>query len=149
LAFLTGLFFVIFRDNSRVKIMNQRQSRAEKLLSGAISIGVALAIVGCDSRQSPGNHPNGRRRPAKSARVDKTARVDQRIGAILVEQLGLKSEPKPSDRFVEDLGADSLDCVELVMALEEEFNLEIPDEEAVKLKTLADAVSFISKAQKR
>lgn len=81
--------------------------------------------------------------------MDKTAPADQRVRAILVEQLGLKSEPKPTDRFVEDLGADSLDCVELVMALEEEFSLEIPDEEAIKLKTLADAVAFITKAQKR
>lgn len=67
--------------------------------------------------------------------------------AILIEQLGLQTEPKPTDRFVEDLGADSLDCVELVMALEEEFNLSIPDEEAVKLKTLGDTIAFIAKAQ--
>ena len=50
---------------------------------------------------------------------------------------------------MEDLGADSLDCVELVMALEEACNLEIPDEEAVKLKTLADAVAFVAKSQNR
>jgi acyl carrier protein len=65
---------------------------------------------------------------------------------IIVEQLGLKQAPKPSDRFIEDLGADSLDTVELVMAFEEEFNLEIPDKEAEKMQRVADVIAYLEKA---
>jgi acyl carrier protein len=137
------------RIKHSVKIMRQHRSARDRLQLGATSIGVALAFAGCEPAQSPGPNSNARPRAVNSVRVDKTAPVDQRVRAILVEQLGLKIEPKPTDRFVEDLGADSLDCVELVMALEEEFNVEIPDEEAVNLKTLADTVAFIARAQKR
>ena len=60
--------------------------------------------------------------------------IEERVKKIIVEQLGVKEEDvKPEASFVEDLGADSLDTVELVMALEEEFDIEIPDEEAEKL----------------
>jgi acyl carrier protein len=115
---------------------------------GAVSLGAALAFAGCDPAPSVNSHSSSNPRPARSERADKTGPVDQRVGAIIVEQLGLKRELKPTDRFVEDLGADSLDCVELVMAFEEEFNLEIPDEEAVKFKTFEDAVAFIAKSKK-
>lgn len=70
--------------------------------------------------------------------------VEQRVKEIIVEQLGVEeSQVNPSAKFVDDLGADSLDTVELVMALEEEFSLEIPDEDAEKITSVGDAVSYI------
>lgn len=70
--------------------------------------------------------------------------IEERVQKIIVEQLGVKPEDvKPEASFVEDLGADSLDTVELVMALEEEFETEIPDEEAEKISTVQSAVDYI------
>ena len=70
--------------------------------------------------------------------------TDERVIKVVAEQLGLKeNEVKLESRFVEDLGADSLDTVELVMALEEEFGIEIPDEEAEKLQTVGDVIKYI------
>jgi len=71
-----------------------------------------------------------------------------RIGKIIVEQLGVNEDQvKPEAKFIEDLGADSLDTVELVMALEEEFGTEIPDEEAEKLQSVGDVIKFIEDTQ--
>lgn len=71
--------------------------------------------------------------------------VEERVKKIVVEQLGVKEEEVTSEAsFVDDLGADSLDTVELVMALEEEFNCEIPDEEAEKITTVQQANDYIS-----
>lgn len=70
--------------------------------------------------------------------------VQEKITEIIVEQLGVKSdEVTPEASFVDDLGADSLDTVELVMALEEEFGIEIPDEDAEKIQTVGDAIKYI------
>ncbi|HBC58506.1 MAG TPA: acyl carrier protein [Gammaproteobacteria bacterium] len=70
--------------------------------------------------------------------------IVERVKKIIVEQLGLKEEEVTAESsFVDDLGADSLDTVELVMALEEEFECEIPDEEAEKIVTVQDAISYI------
>ena len=70
--------------------------------------------------------------------------VEERIKKIISEQLGVEEEEViPDAKFVEDLGADSLDTVELVMALEEEFDIEIPDEEAEKILTVGGAIDFI------
>ncbi len=70
--------------------------------------------------------------------------IDEKVKSIIVEQLGVEEdEVTPTASFAEDLGADSLDQVELVMALEEEFNLEISDEEAEKIKTVQDAITYI------
>ena len=70
--------------------------------------------------------------------------IEERVKKIIVEQLGVKEEEvKPEASFVEDLGADSLDTVELVMALEEEFDIEIPDEKAAEIKTVQDIVDYI------
>lgn len=74
-----------------------------------------------------------------------------KVKDIVVEQLGVESdEVKGDSTFIDDLGADSLDIVELIMAFEEEFNIEIPDEAAEKIKTVQDVVSFIeSKEQSK
>ncbi len=70
--------------------------------------------------------------------------IEERVKKIVVEQLGVEEDQvTPDASFVDDLGADSLDTVELVMALEEEFDTEIPDEEAEKIGTLAQAVAYI------
>ena len=70
--------------------------------------------------------------------------VQAKITEIIVEQLGVKPEEVvPEASFVDDLGADSLDTVELVMALEEEFGIEIPDEDAEKIQTVGDAIRYI------
>ena len=73
------------------------------------------------------------------------ASVDERVKQIIVEQLGVdEAEVTPNASFVDDLGADSLDTVELVMAFEEAFEIEIPDEDAEKIRTVKDAIDYIS-----
>jgi acyl carrier protein len=68
----------------------------------------------------------------------------ERIKSIIVEQLGVSlEEVTPQASFIEDLGADSLDIVELIMALEEEFDMEIPDEDAEKIQTVDDVIKYI------
>lgn len=75
--------------------------------------------------------------------------IEESVKAIISDQLGVKIEEVVNNAsFVEDLGADSLDTVELVMALEEEFNTEIPDEEAEKITTVQAAIDFIQSTQK-
>ena len=70
--------------------------------------------------------------------------IEQRVKAIITEQLGVNPDQvTPDAKFIEDLGADSLDTVELVMALEEEFGQEIPDEEAEKLQSVGDVIKYI------
>lgn len=69
---------------------------------------------------------------------------EEKVKEIIVDQLGVDAEQvKAEARFVEDLGADSLDTVELVMAFEEEFGIEIPDEDAEKIRTVTEAVEYI------
>jgi acyl carrier protein len=71
--------------------------------------------------------------------------IEKKVKAIIMEQLGVSEEElKPEASFVDDLGADSLDLVELVMALEEEFGQEIPDEDAEKITTVQDAINYIN-----
>ena len=77
------------------------------------------------------------------------ASVEERVKQIIVEQLGVdEAEVTPSASFVDDLGADSLDTVELVMAFEEAFEIEIPDEDAEKIRTVRDAFSYIEQHAK-
>ena len=77
------------------------------------------------------------------------AGVEEKVKQIIVEQLGVdEGEVTPNASFVDDLGADSLDTVELVMAFEEGFNIEIPDEDAEKIRTVHDAVEYINKHSK-
>ena len=73
--------------------------------------------------------------------------IEERVKKIIVDQLGADAaQVKPEASFIEDLGADSLDTVELVMAFEEEFDIEIPDEEAEKITTVQSAIDYVTKA---
>jgi acyl carrier protein len=75
--------------------------------------------------------------------------VAERVKKMIVEQLGVnESEVVPEAKFIDDLGADSLDIVELVMALEDEYGIEIPDEDAEKIETVGDAIRYIEEHQK-
>jgi acyl carrier protein len=75
--------------------------------------------------------------------------IEQRVKDIIVDQLGVNADQvTPEAKFIEDLGADSLDTVELIMALEEEFSLEVPDEEAEKLQSVGDVIKYIEENQK-
>jgi len=75
--------------------------------------------------------------------------IDKRVKDIVVEQLGVKAEQvTPQAKFIEDLGADSLDTVELVMALEEEFGIEVPDEQAEKLQSVGDVIKYVEENAK-
>lgn len=81
--------------------------------------------------------------------ADQNTSIELRVKKIIVEQLGVKEDQvTPEAKFIEDLGADSLDTVELVMALEEEFGQEIPDEEAEKLQSVGDVIKFVEERQK-
>jgi acyl carrier protein len=76
------------------------------------------------------------------------ADIDARVKDIIINELGVEAEKvTPAASFVEDLGADSLDTVELVMAFEEEFGIEIPDEDAEKMQTVGDAIEYIKQQQ--
>jgi len=77
-----------------------------------------------------------------------TEEITERVKAIIVEQLGVGvEEVTPEASFIEDLGADSLDIVELIMALEEEYDIEIPDEDAEKIQTVKDVIAYIEERQ--
>ncbi len=74
--------------------------------------------------------------------------TEEKVKDIIVEQLGVNAEQVvPTASFIDDLGADSLDTVELVMAFEEEFGVEVPDEEAEKLRTVEDVIKYIDENQ--
>jgi acyl carrier protein len=75
--------------------------------------------------------------------------VAEKVKKMIVEQLGVsESEVVPEAKFIDDLGADSLDIVELVMALEDEYGIEIPDEDAEKIETVGDAIKYIEEHMK-
>ncbi|MCI5065252.1 acyl carrier protein [bacterium] len=74
--------------------------------------------------------------------------IEERIKSIIVEQLGVSAEEVTAEAsFIEDLGADSLDIVELIMALEEEYDIEIPDEDAEKIQTVKDVTAYVQNTQ--
>ena len=78
------------------------------------------------------------------------ASVDEKVKQIIVEQLGVdEAEVTPTAHFIDDLGADSLDIVELVMAFEEAFDIDIPDEDAEKITTVKDAIDYIENKKKK
>ncbi|MEK6645441.1 MAG: acyl carrier protein [Candidatus Firestonebacteria bacterium] len=77
------------------------------------------------------------------------AAIEDRVKEIIIDQLGVAAEQVTLEAsFIDDLGADSLDTVELVMAFEEEFNMEIPDEDAEKIRTVTDAIEYIKNKAK-
>lgn len=85
------------------------------------------------------------RNPTKPTNFMSDKSIEEKVKDIIVEQLGVNPEQvTPQASFIEDLGADSLDTVELVMAFEEEFNVEVPDEDAEKLQTVGDVVTYIT-----
>jgi acyl carrier protein len=85
---------------------------------------------------------------ALSSKGNKMSTIEERVKKITIEQLGVtEAEVKINSSFVDDLGADSLDTVELVMALEEEFDTEIPDEDAEKITTVQAAVDYVTANQ--
>jgi acyl carrier protein len=87
---------------------------------------------------------------AMASVTENNPQIVEKIKQIIAEQLGVdENEITPSSSFVDDLGADSLDTVELVMALEENFNLEIPDDDAEKIRTVQDAMDYIEKHAKK
>jgi acyl carrier protein len=112
-----------------------------------------LALPGNPDITAPASRVNS---CAAHARIDKDrtrgelmAAVDDKVKQIIVEQLGVdEGEVTSYASFVDDLGADSLDTVELVMAFEEAFEIEIPDEDAEKIRTVQDAVDYIGKHAK-
>jgi acyl carrier protein len=78
-----------------------------------------------------------------------SAAVEEKVKKIIIDQLGVdEAEVISGAKFIDDLGADSLDTVELVMALEEEFGIEIPDEDAEKITTVRDAISYVQEHKK-
>ena len=78
-----------------------------------------------------------------------SAAVEDKVKKIIIDQLGVdEAEVTPEAKFIDDLGADSLDTVELVMALEEDFGIEIPDEDAEKIATVRDAITYIQEHKK-
>jgi acyl carrier protein len=78
-----------------------------------------------------------------------SASLEEKVKKIIIDQLGVdEAEVTPEAKFIDDLGADSLDTVELVMALEEEFGVEIPDEDAEKIATVQDAITYVREHKK-
>jgi acyl carrier protein len=87
--------------------------------------------------------------PNFGGQIMATTNIEAKVKSIIADQLGVgEDEIKPESSFIEDLGADSLDIVELVMAMEEEFEVEIPDEEAENIKTVGDAINYVNTHKK-
>ena len=100
---------------------------------------LSFALVASAAAFAPASSFN---RPATSL----FGEVEDKVTEIIVEQLGVDADKVvPEASFIDDLGADSLDTVELIMAIEEEFDTEIPEEEAVSISTVKDAIDFVSK----
>jgi acyl carrier protein len=95
-------------------------------------------------------HRHTAKRTEEPERTMAEKTIEQRVKDIIVEQLGVNADQvTPDAKFIEDLGADSLDTVELVMALEEEFGHEIPDEQAEKLQSVGDVIKYIEDLQQK
>src|SRR6185503_16696529 len=95
-------------------------------------------------------HRHTANEPKEPEQIVAEKTIEQRVKDIIVEQLGVNADQvTPDAKFIEDLGADSLDTVELVMALEEEFGHEIPDEQAEKLQSVGDVIKYIEDLQQK
>jgi acyl carrier protein len=144
-----------------LKLVTGRNHPQQKVVTGAV-LGDNRGFAPCETRGGLYSWHNWRLRglattmpqtlPAESGKrtnfplggKGNMSTIEERVKKIVVEQLGVKEdEVQPNSSFVDDLGADSLDTVELVMALEEEFETEIPDEEAEKITTVQQAVDYI------
>ena len=113
--------------------MAPRTSRGSVILLGGISVAFPKRADTESAKFDPAN-PNSMSEKS----------IEDKVRDIIVDQLGVNAEQVVKEaRFIEDLGADSLDTVELVMAFEEEFSIEVPDEEAEKLQTVGDVVSYV------
>jgi len=124
---------------ARAAAVTLKSFRAERLLAGS---GGALHFLA----GSPNAAEFSRKVEQEELRM---AAVEEKVKQIVSEQLGVdEGEVTPSASFVDDLGADSLDVVELVMAFEEAFDIEIPDEDAEKIKNVQDAIDYINKKAK-
>jgi len=121
---------------------NNKQNRSPLAATFTSMTAAALIVSGCDQTTSKSNNSPDAPTTASTA----TNAVQKRIAAIVQEQLGWKQEVTPNLRIVEDLKGDSLDAVELVMAIEEEFHIEIADEAAEKMRTVGDVISYVQKA---
>jgi acyl carrier protein len=98
----------------------------------------------------PASHRHTAKRTEEPEKTMAEKTIEQRVKDIIVEQLGVNADQvTPDAKFIEDLGADSLDTVELVMALEEEFGSEIPDEQAEKLQSVGDVIKYIEDLQQK
>jgi len=117
----------------------------KKTWSGKVATATGFHYNAAASGTSPDADAMQARRTNSHREVEKhMSTIEERVKKIVVEQLGVKEdEVTPNASFVDDLGADSLDTVELVMALEEEFECEIPDEEAEKITTVQQAIDYV------
>ena len=122
--------------------MKNKQNRTPIAATFTSLSAAGFMISGCDQNTSKSNNSPDAPITASSA----TNAVQKRIAAIVQEQFGRKEEITPNLRIVEDLKGDSLDAVELVRAIEEEFHIEIADEAAEKMRTVGDVISYVQKA---
>jgi len=122
--------------------MKNKQTRSPLTATFTSMAAAALIVSGCDQNTSKSNNSPDAPITTSSA----TNAIQKRIAAIIQEQFGRQEEVTPNLRIVEDLKGDSLDAVELVMAIEEEFHIEIADEAAEKMKTVGDVISYVQKA---
>lgn len=107
---------------------------------------ITLALVAGAAAFAPAATPFMVRNSATATTLFMSAELEAKVKEIIVEQLGVDADKVvPEASFIDDLGADSLDTVELIMAIEEEFDTEIPEEQAATIATVKDAIDFVSK----
>jgi acyl carrier protein len=107
---------------------------------------ISLALVASAAAFAPATPFVARTQVASNSALFMSSELEEKVKNIIVEQLGVDADKVvPEASFIDDLGADSLDTVELIMAIEEEFDTEIPEEEAASIATVKDAIDFVSK----
>ena len=124
--------------------MKSRRTTRPRFTLTTATFGCVVAFAGCDSGRGTAPAEAVQARPATPSASKDCSSVAKRVRSILVEQFkGKEDEIRPAARIVDDLGADSLDVVEIVLALEEEFSVEIHDEDAEKLITVSDVEAYL------